>query len=110
MQQILTNLLGNAIKFTPQGRHVDVEAAARGRRADDARCGTRASGIAPAFLPHIFERFRQADAGHGAAVGGLGLGLSIVKELAERHGGWVSAESAGDNHGATFTVRIRRGR
>ena len=63
-------------------------------------------GIQPAFLPHIFERFRQADAGPTRPVGGLGLGLSIVKELAERHGGHVSAVSAGANQGATFTVRL----
>jgi len=63
-------------------------------------------GIAPPFLPHVFERFRQADAGTTRYHGGLGLGLSIVKELTELHGGWVSADSAGESLGATFTVRI----
>lgn len=63
-------------------------------------------GIVPAFLPHVFERFRQADAGASRPIGGLGLGLSIVKELAERHGGRVTAESEGEHLGATFTVRL----
>jgi len=63
-------------------------------------------GIAPKFLPHVFERFRQADSGAARPFGGLGLGLSIVKELTERHGGQVTAHSAGAGTGATFTVRI----
>ncbi len=104
-QQIVTNLLGNAIKFTPKGGTVDVEV----RRAeDDLMIEVRDTGvgIAPAFLPHIFERFRQADAGQWRPVGGLGLGLSIVKELAERHGGHVTVASAGPDQGTTFTVRL----
>jgi signal transduction histidine kinase len=63
-------------------------------------------GIAPPFLPHVFERFRQADSGTTRYHGGLGLGLSIVKELTELHGGSVTADSAGENLGATFIVRI----
>jgi len=105
MQQILTNLLSNAIKFTPKGGAVDVSVR---REGDEVVLEVRDTGvgIAPAFLPHVFERFRQADTGAWNAVGGLGLGLSIVKELAERHGGHVSAASAGTNRGSTFTVRL----
>lgn len=79
-------------------------------RIDDEDLVIRVSdtgvGLSPAFLPYVFERFRQADSGTTRAYGGLGLGLSIVKQLAERHGGHVAAESAGENQGATFTVRI----
>jgi signal transduction histidine kinase len=105
IQQILANLIGNAIKFTPRGGAV---VATVRRDADDLVievCDT-GMGIAPTFLPHVFERFRQADAGHWRPVGGLGLGLAIVKELAERHGGRVTAESAGIDQGATFIVRL----
>ncbi len=105
MQQILSNLVGNAVKFTPRGGSVHVKAG-----VDDGvlvmQVRDTGVGIAPSFLPHVFERFRQADAGTTRYHGGLGLGLSIVKELTELHGGWVSAESAGENLGATFTVRI----
>jgi signal transduction histidine kinase len=105
IQQILTNLLANAIKFTPKGGSVDLSV----RREDEdlvLEVSDTGVGIQPAFLPHVFERFRQADAGTTRPVGGLGLGLSIVKELAERHGGHVSAASEGANRGATFTVRL----
>lgn len=105
IQQILTNLIANAIKFTPRGGAVDVTVR---RDGEDLVIEVHDTGIGilPDFLPHVFERFRQADAGTTRQVGGLGLGLSIVKELAERHGGQVTAESPGPNQGATFTVRL----
>jgi signal transduction histidine kinase len=105
IQQILTNLVANAIKFTPAGGAIDISAR---REGDDLVLQVRDTGvgIAPAFLPHVFERFRQADAEQWRPVGGLGLGLSIVKQLAERHGGQVIAESAGIGQGAAFTVRL----
>ncbi|MGE0463708.1 MAG: ATP-binding protein [Vicinamibacterales bacterium] len=105
IQQILNNLVANAIKFTPRGGSIDVDV-----RIDEGDLVIKVSdtgvGISPAFLPFVFERFRQADSSTTRAFGGLGLGLSIVKQLAERHGGHVAAESAGENQGATFTVRI----
>ena len=105
VQQILSNLVGNAVKFTPRGGNVHVKAAVEeGVLVMQVR--DTGAGIAPLFLPHVFERFRQADAGTTRYHGGLGLGLSIVKELTELHGGWVSADSGGENLGATFTVRI----
>jgi len=105
VQQILANLVGNAIKFTPRGGSVDVDV---GLEDEELVLRVRDSGvgIAPKFLPHVFERFRQADSGAARPFGGLGLGLSIVKELTERHGGQVTAHSAGAGTGATFTVRI----
>jgi signal transduction histidine kinase len=105
IQQILTNLVANAIKFTPKGGVVDVSVQ---RDGDELviQVSDTGVGIRPGFLPHVFERFRQADAGTTRQTGGLGLGLSIVKELAERHGGQVSAESPGLHQGATFTVRL----
>ena len=105
LQQILANLVANAVKFTPRGGAVAVSAVLEG---DELVMTVRDTGIgiAAEFLPHVFERFRQADAGTTRPYGGLGLGLSIVKELAERHGGTVTAESAGPGRGATFTVRL----
>jgi signal transduction histidine kinase len=105
IQQIITNLMANAIKFTPKGGTVLLSV----RREDEElviQVTDTGVGILPEFLPHVFERFRQADAGPTRPVGGLGLGLSIVKELAERHGGHVSAGSDGLHRGATFTVRL----
>jgi PAS domain S-box-containing protein len=105
VQQILTNLVGNAVKFTPRGGTVRVTA-----RVEQGVLvmGVRDSGagIARPFLPHVFERFRQADAGTTRSHSGLGLGLAIVKELTELHGGSVSAESPGEHLGATFIVRL----
>ncbi len=106
--QILGNLLSNAVKFTPEGRRVHV--LVRRRRADEGHVEIvvrdEGIGIAPAFLPHVFEPFRQAEAGASRAKGGLGLGLAIVKHLAEAHGGGISVESDGPGRGATFTVRL----
>ena len=105
LQQIVWNLVANAIKFTPSGGRVAVRLA---RDAHDAVISVRDTGIGiPAdFLPHIFERFRQADSTSTRAHGGLGLGLAIVRHLVERHGGTVTAASPGEGQGATFTVRL----
>ncbi len=107
LQQVVWNLLSNAVKFTARGGHVEVRLAARER---DVELTVRddGTGISPEFLPRVFERFRQADGGSTRAQGGLGLGLAIVKYLVELHGGQVSAESGGENRGATFTVRLPR--
>lgn len=99
------NLLSNAVKFTPAGGAVDISL----RRCSglvELRVSDTGQGIEPAFLPHLFERFRQADASMTRRHGGLGLGLAIVKELVELHGGTVQAESAGTGKGASFTVRL----
>src|SRR5581483_3114849 len=95
LQQILGNLLGNALKFTPAGGEVSVVLSCV---AGEARVDVRDSGIGipSAFLPHVFERFRQADASPTRAFGGLGLGLTIAQMLAELHGGRITAESAGE--------------
>jgi PAS domain S-box-containing protein len=105
MQQIIWNLLSNAIKFSDAGGRVLV---ALERRNDKARVIIRdeGRGIAPAFLPHVFDAFRQADGAVTREHGGLGLGLAIVKYLAELHGGSVTATSAGEGHGSTFIVTL----
>jgi PAS domain S-box-containing protein len=105
LQQVIWNLLSNAVKFTPAGGSVTIELA---RTSEGAQIAVRDSGrgINPAFLPFVFERFRQADSASNRRFGGLGLGLSIVRHLAELHGGTVQAESAGEGQGATFIVRL----
>jgi PAS domain S-box-containing protein len=105
IQQIIWNLLTNAVKFTPRGGKVDV--AAR-RTASHVQVSVTDSGegIDPSFLPHIFEPFRQAESPQTRVHGGLGLGLSIVRYIAEAHGGTVSAESGGRGKGSTFTVTL----
>jgi signal transduction histidine kinase/ActR/RegA family two-component response regulator len=105
LQQIVWNLLANAIKFTPRDGRVQVVVA----RVDshiELRVSDTGEGIAPEFLPLVFDRFRQADATAGRIHGGLGLGLAVVKQLVELHGGTVTAASGGLGHGATFTVRL----
>jgi signal transduction histidine kinase len=105
LQQVVTNLLSNALKFTSEGGRVDVRLEFG---PDDARLVVADSGvgIAPDFLPHVFEQFRQADASTTRRQGGLGLGLAIVRRLVELHGGTVVAESEGLGRGATFTVTV----
>jgi signal transduction histidine kinase/ActR/RegA family two-component response regulator len=105
LQQVVWNLLSNAIKFTPAGGTVHVQLRASGNNAEVIITDSGA-GIAPEFLPFVFEAFRQADGSATRAHGGLGLGLSIVKHLVEAHGGTVSAQSGGKGCGATFSVRI----
>ena len=105
LQQVVWNLLSNALKFTAQGDEVSV---VLDQMETHARIVVHDSGqgIAPDFLPHVFERFRQADSSSTRSFGGLGLGLGIVRHLVELHGGTVQAESAGENQGATFTVLL----
>ena len=108
LQQVAWNLLSNAIKFTPRGGRVDVWL--RGTATDvELTVSDTGAGIKPDFLPHVFDRLRQADASITRRHGGLGLGLAIVRHLVELHGGTVSAESPGEGRGATFTVRLPLG-
>ena len=105
LEQVFSNLIGNAIKFTPPGGSVDVSVeAGHGEASITVRDTGR--GISPRVLPHIFERFRQADSGTTRAHGGLGLGLAIVRHLVELHGGRVRAESEGEGRGASFVVTL----
>jgi len=105
LQQIVWNLLSNAIKFTSREGRVDVRVENLGT---DLRIAVsdNGRGIAPAFMPHIFDRFTQADSTVTRAHGGLGLGMAIVRHLVELHGGTVQAESEGEDRGATFTVTL----
>ncbi len=105
LQQIVWNLLSNAIKFTPKEGRVQVVMKLVNSHLEIVVSDTGA-GIKPEFLPHVFERFRQADATTTRRYGGLGLGLAIVKHLAEMHGGDVRAASPGENQGATFSVHL----
>ena len=106
LRQVVEKLLLNAVKFTHAGGQVSVRLA----RADDSRVEIAVrdtgQGIAPAFLPHVFERFRQADGSTTRQHGGLGLGLAIVRHIVELHGGKVRAESEGEERGSTFTVAL----
>jgi len=105
LQQVVWNLLSNAIKFTPEGGQVDVTLESSPGEARIVVADT-GSGISPAFLPYVFDRFRQAEASSTRAYGGLGLGLAIVRHLVELHGGTVRAASAGEGQGTTFTVTL----
>jgi signal transduction histidine kinase len=107
LEQVFVNLLGNAVKFTPSGGSVAVEIE-RTDRAIDIRVRDTGRGIDAGFLPHVFERFRQADGAVTRTVGGLGLGLFIARRLVEAHGGHIGVESDGENRGATFTVSLPR--
>jgi PAS domain S-box-containing protein len=107
MDQVLANLLSNALKFTPAGGSIGVRLQEAG---DEVRLTVADTGvgIAPEVLPHVFDRFRQADSSTTRTHGGLGLGLALVRYLVEAHGGTVTAESAGVGRGATFTVTLPR--
>jgi PAS domain S-box-containing protein len=105
LQQIVWNLLSNAVKFTRPNGRVIVTLSAAGKRVRIAVSDT-GEGIAPAFLPHVFDRFRQAETASTRRHGGLGLGLAIVQHLVTLHGGSVRAESDGEGLGATFTVEL----
>jgi PAS domain S-box-containing protein len=105
LQQIVWNLLSNAIKFTPRGGKVQLRLARVNSHVEITVSDT-GRGIAPDFLPFVFERFRQGDATFSREQGGLGLGLAIAQQLAELHGGTISASSAGAGQGATFTLSL----
>jgi PAS domain S-box-containing protein len=105
LQQIVWNLLSNAVKFTPRGGLVQLRLSRVNSHIEIAVIDTGA-GIHSDFLPHVFDRFRQADQKITRQHGGLGLGLSIVRHLVELHGGTVHADSKGEGHGATFTVTL----
>jgi PAS domain S-box-containing protein len=106
LQQILWNLLFNAVKFTPRGGRVSLEVRNGGDDLVELIVADNGMGIAPEFLPYVFDRFRQANSGTNREHGGLGLGLSIVRNLTELHGGTVRAESYGEGHGSRFVVRL----
>ncbi|HKU73346.1 MAG TPA: ATP-binding protein [Pyrinomonadaceae bacterium] len=107
LEQIIWNLLNNSVKFTPRGGRITV------RLEEDVdeivlTVSDNGQGIPSSFLPHIFEIFRQADAGTNRSQTGMGIGLAVVQQLVELHGGSVSAHSAGAGKGATFTIRLPR--
>ncbi len=105
LQQVVWNLLSNAVKFTPKGGRVEVRLERVNSHIELVVSDT-GIGIRPDFLRHVFERFRQADAGTTRSTGGLGLGLSIVRNIVEMHGGSVHVASEGTDRGATFRVRL----
>ncbi len=105
LQQVVWNLLSNAIKFTPRGGRVQIRSERVNSHLEIVVSDT-GQGIAPEFLPHVFDRFRQADQKTSRQHGGMGLGLAIVRHLVELHGGTVFADSEGEGKGATFTVML----
>ncbi|MEH2463332.1 hybrid sensor histidine kinase/response regulator [Nostoc sp.] len=105
LQQVVWNLLSNAVKFTPSEGQVEIRLERVGTQAQ-IQVSDTGKGIEPEFLPHVFDYFRQADNSTTRAFGGLGLGLAIVRQIVELHGGTVHAESEGDEKGATFTVLL----
>jgi signal transduction histidine kinase len=105
LQQVVWNLVSNSIKFTPADGRIEVELRRKDATAEILIRDT-GQGIGPDFLPHVFERFQQAESISTRNAGGLGLGLAIVRYLTEAHGGTVTAESAGVGQGATFVVRL----
>jgi signal transduction histidine kinase/ActR/RegA family two-component response regulator len=105
LQQILWNILNNAVKFTPRGGRVQM-LLERVNSHLELSVSDSGQGISPDFLPHVFDRFSQADASNTLQYAGLGLGLAIVKQLVELHGGTVRAKSAGVGQGATFSIEL----
>jgi len=105
LQQIVGNLLSNAVKFTPRGGRIELTLL-RAEEHLEVRVSDTGEGIPADFLPHVFERFRQGDASAAREYGGLGIGLALVRELTQLHGGEVSAASDGEGKGATFTVKL----
>ena len=105
LQQIVWNLVSNAVKFTPEGGQVLVKLSKIGKQAL-LEVQDTGQGIDSEFLPHVFDRFRQAEVGNTREFGGLGLGLAIVRHLSELHGGTVAAASEGKGKGATFSVKL----
>ena len=105
LRQVIWNLLSNATKFTPEGGSITVRVAYH-ESGVELEVTDTGEGIDPAFLPHVFDRFRQGDSSSTRRHGGLGLGLSLVRHLVEAHGGTVAAASAGKGRGATLSVRL----
>jgi PAS domain S-box-containing protein len=105
LQQVMWNLVMNSVKFTPRGGRIDVTVR-RGDGTVDIVVSDTGEGIAPEVLPHVFEPFRQEDSSSTRAHSGLGLGLTLVRQLVEQHGGGVQADSPGKGRGATFTVTL----
>ena len=105
LQQVVWNLLTNAIRFTPEGGRIEVALETRGDHAE-IRVRDTGQGIAPSFLPYVFDRFRQADPSATRTHSGLGIGLALVRHLVELHDGGVAAHSDGEGRGATFVVRL----
>ena len=105
LEQVFFNLIGNAVKFTDEGGRVDVSIACQDKSVE-VRISDSGIGIEPEFLPHVFDRFRQADSTTTRAHGGVGLGLSIARQLVEAHQGSISVESDGKGRGSTFIVRL----
>ncbi|HEY9802469.1 MAG TPA: response regulator [Leptolyngbyaceae cyanobacterium] len=105
LQQVMEHLLSNAVKFTPNGGKITIRLE---QIADEAQItvSDNGKGIKPSFLPFVFERFRQEDSSNTRQFGGLGLGLALVRQILEAHGGTVSAASPGEGQGAIFTVRL----
>jgi CheY-like chemotaxis protein len=106
LQQVVWNLLSNAVKFTPSGGEIEVQLEQVDDMYAQIQVKDNGKGIAPEFLPHVFEYFRQEDGATTRKFGGLGLGLAIVRHFTELHGGTVQASSQGQDLGATFTVRL----
>jgi two-component system CheB/CheR fusion protein len=106
LQQVVSNLLTNAIKFTPENGQVSLTVATMSDGWVELEVRDTGNGIEPGFLPQVFNRFSQEDSSSTRQHGGLGLGLAIVRHLIEQHGGTVTAESAGLEKGSTFTVRL----
>lgn len=105
LQQVVWNLLSSAVKFTPKNGHVQTRLERVNSHIEITVSDTGA-GIAAEFLPHVFDRFRQSDGSMTRRHGGLGLGLAIVRQIVELHGGTVAATSGGAEQGATFTVHL----
>jgi two-component system CheB/CheR fusion protein len=105
LHQVMCNLLSNAIKFTPTGGRIEISVAPTSDRAE-IRVSDTGIGISPELLPHIFDRFRQGDTGTSKTSQGLGLGLAIVRQIVELHGGTVRAESPGVGHGTTIVIQL----
>jgi signal transduction histidine kinase/CheY-like chemotaxis protein len=105
LQQVIWNLLSNALKFTEAGGSIEVRVTLNGRFTRIVVTDS-GHGISPDFLPHVFERFRQADASSSRRHGGLGVGLALVHDLIVLHGGSVQAQSEGEGRGATFTIDL----
>lgn len=105
LEQVFVNLLGNSLKFTPAGGHISVSARTTGRSLQ-VRVADDGIGISPDFLPYVFDRFRQGDGTSTRNHPGLGLGLSIAKQLVEAHSGSIRVESAGSGQGTAFTVTL----